>query len=45
MFSYILSFAIIGGLIAFSTYQAIQLVRAIKEKRKNAKSNKKENIE
>lgn len=44
MFSYILSFAIIGGLIAFSTYQAIQLVKAIRE-RKNAKSNKKENKE
>lgn len=28
----------IGGLIAFSTYQVIQLVRIIKEK-KNAKSN------
>lgn len=44
MFSYILSVIIIGGLIAFSTYQAVQLVKAIKE-RKNAKFNKKENKE
>lgn len=42
MFSKILSFAIIGGLIAFSTYQFIQLVKSIKE-RKKAKSEKKEN--
>ena len=32
---------LIGGLIAFSTYQIVQIVRAIKE-RKNAKSKKKE---
>ncbi len=44
MFSLIVSIVIIGGLIAFSTYQAIQLVKAIRE-RKKAKSNKKENIE
>lgn len=32
---------LIGGLIAFSTYQIVQIVRTIKE-RKNAKSKKKE---
>ena len=42
--SYVLSFIIIGGLIAFSTYQVIQIVKTLKE-RKKAKSNKKENIE
>lgn len=35
---------IIGGLIAFSTYQIVQLVRVVKE-RKKAKSVKKEDDE
>ena len=37
------SVLLIGGLIAFATYQIIQCVRIIKE-RKKAKSEKKENV-
>ncbi len=39
-----ISVLLIGGLIAFATYQIIQCVRVIKE-RKKAKSEKKENVD
>lgn len=41
MFKVIFFTLIFGGLIAFSTYQIVQIVRIIKQ-RKNAKSKQKE---
>ena len=44
MLSNVFSSLLIIGLIAFTIYQSVQIVRAIKE-RKKAKSIEKENIE
>ena len=45
IFSYILKLLVIGGLVAFATFETIQLVKTIKSRIEKKKSNNLENKE